>query len=76
MSKNDELGEASFKRTRSDADFSARKRVKSEKTTSSENLNKKQITEEQDLMRYLDEWVCSISELLFLMNSLLDTVLE
>jgi hypothetical protein len=48
--KAEDLGENTFKRTRSDADFSARKRVKSEKKSQQQN-------DEQELLKYLEDWV-------------------
>lgn len=50
MKKEEDLGENTFKRTRSDADFSARKRVKSE------TKNKQQLSDEQELLKYLEDW--------------------
>lgn len=56
-----ELPEASFKRTRSDADFSQRdrKRAKTEKTEAekSKTGTEPKKSEEQELMQYLKEWV-------------------
>jgi histone acetyltransferase len=65
-----ELPEASFKRTRSDADFSQResqrerKRAKTEKPDektkvgSAEVKKEKGVNDEQELMQYLNEWPC------------------
>jgi histone acetyltransferase len=59
-----ELPEASFKRTRSDADFSQRerKRAKTEKSEAQSKLGlelkKEKGVNEQELMQYLKEWPC------------------
>lgn len=62
-----ELPETSFKRTRSDADFSQRdrKRPKTEKADDRTKAVattevKKSTTEEQELLQYLKEWVCIV----------------
>jgi histone acetyltransferase len=62
-----ELPEASFKRTRSDADFSQRERKRAktekseEKTKAGSDVKKEKGVNEQELMQYLKEWPCGSS---------------